>query len=261
VVLYGVGKARYLHPVAWIALLGFALGVVDLAPRAARALAGRASARAGALAAGAAALGLGGLAALRLARADFATAPAPDLAFAALALVLLAAACAALATRGPGGSFAAWLAFAVAAPVALGGMERKAELVAAVHDFDAAAGPAAQWLAEHLPAGERVAVLHRSQVIFASGLPSARVLPFSRFEAETLDALRAELARRGVRYVAYTWRRPPQTDAERFYARRRKESLAALFASGDPLPGFTRLATLPAPSRLHQPPAQIYRLD
>jgi len=264
VVLYGVGKARYLHPVAWIPLLGFALGVVDLAPRVAGALAGRESARGArltALAVGAAALAAAALAGLRLARADFATPPAADLAFAALALALLAATCVALAARASGGSVAAWLAFAACAPIVLGGMERKVEGVAAVHDFDAAAGAAAHWLARELPSGERVAVLHRSQVIFASGLPSSRVLPFSRFEAESLDALRAELAQRGVRYVAYTWRRPPQSDAERFYAHRRKESLAALFASGDPLPGFTHLATLPAPARLHQPPAQIYRLD
>ena len=263
VVLYGVGKARYLHPLAFVPLLFFSVGVVDLAPRAARALAQRGTAplRVASVAAACAAFGLAALGAIRLAAAPFAVPAAPDLLFAALAVLLLAAACAALAPRGSAGAaLAACLAFAVAAPVALGGIERKLELVAAVHDFDAAAGPAAAWIAEHLPAGERVAVLHRSQVIFASDLPSQRVVPFGRFDAETLGELRAELARRGVRYVAYTWRRPPETDAERFYARRRKEELAALFASGGPVPGFAHVATLPAAPRLRQPPAQIYRL-
>ena len=37
--------------------------------------------------------------------------------------------------------------------------------------------------------------------------------------------------------------------------------LAAFFASGAPLPGFTHLATLPGAARLEQPPAQIYRLE
>jgi hypothetical protein len=261
VVLYGVGKARYLHPVAWIPLLCFALGVVDLAARAARAAARRASGarRAAVLAAAAAGVGLAGWGIARLARADSALPLAPDLAFAGFALVSLGAVCRLAGSRG-GGPLAAWLVFGAAAPLVLGGVERKIELVGAVHDFDAAAGPAAHWLAEHLPAGERVAVLHRSQVIFASGLPSERVVPFARFEADTLEALRAELARRRVRYVAYTWRRPPQSDAERFYAGRRKEHLAAFFASGDPPEGFELLARLPAPARLRQPPAAIYRL-
>ena len=263
VVLYGVGKARYLHPVAWIPLLGFALGVAELARRAARALerlapAGRwiAAALAAVVALFACVVGL-----LRLAGAESATPRLPDFAFAVLVLALLAAACAELVPRTAGARAAACLAFALAAPVALGGVERKLALVTAVHDFDAGAAPAAAWLAEHLPPGERVAVLHRSQVIFASGLPRERVVPFSRFEAGTLEALREELAREGVRYVVYTWRRAPETDAERFYAHRRREDLAALFASGAPLPGFAHLATLPADPRLHQPPAQIYHLD
>ena len=69
------------------------------------------------------------------------------------------------------------------------------------------------------------------------------------------------MERRGVTHAVYTWRRPPESDAERFYARRRKEHLAALFASGAPLPGFVHVATLPAPARLRYPRDQIYRLD
>ena len=35
VVLYGVGKTRYVHPIAWVPLLCLAIGVLDLLPRAA----------------------------------------------------------------------------------------------------------------------------------------------------------------------------------------------------------------------------------
>ena len=126
--------------------------------------------------------------------------------------------------------------------------------------FDYAAQPAAQWLGANLGPGERVALLHRSQVIFATGLPRERVLSFSSFDAEDLPALRAEMRRRGVSHAVYTWRREARTDAERFYDRRRKVALAALFASGGPLEGFKHVATLPAPARLGQPPAQVYRL-
>ena len=80
------------------------------------------------------------------------------------------------------------------------------------------------------------------------------------FEAATAEGLRAALAREGVRYLAWTWRRPAETKAERFYAGRRNEALAAAFATGGVVPGFAHVATLPAEPRLHQAPAQIYRL-
>jgi hypothetical protein len=264
VVLYGVGKARYLHPVAWVPLLCFALGLAELVPRAARALAERASSsaqRAVCAFAGALALGVCLWRAALLARSEPALALAPDLLFAVLAVVCLAGACAALAAgRGAAGAAASLLAFAVAAPIALGGVQRKGELLAAVHDFDYPAWPAAEWLRDHLAPGERAAVLYYSQVKFAADLPAERVFSFRHFEAESLAELRAEMERRGVTHAVYSWRRPPESDAERFYARRRKEHLAAHFASGAPLPGFVHVATLPAPARLGYPPTQIYRL-
>ena len=139
-------------------------------------------------------------------------------------------------------------------------MARKRDLVAAIHDFDRAAAAAAAWVQAELPPGERVAALHYSQIKFAAPAARERVVPFHHLEAATLDELREALARAGVRYVAWTWRRAPETDAERFYAQRRKEALAAPFAAGGPVPGFVHVATLPAEPRLHQPPAQIYRL-
>ena len=265
VVLYGVGKSRYLHPVAWVPLLCFAIGVTELAPRAARALGERSSPRVQrALCALAAALALGvalGRAAL-LARGESALALAPDLLFAAFATACLAALCAALgAGRGAAGAAVALLCFAASAPIVLGGIQRKGELLSAVHDFDYPAWPAAEWLRDNLRPGERAALLPYSQVKFAANLSAERLIPFARFEADSLAELRAEMERRGVTHAVYTWRRPPESDAERFYARRRKEQLAALFASGGPLPGFVHVATLPGPARLPYPPTQIYRLD
>jgi len=264
VVLYGVGKARYVHPVAWVPLLCFAIGAAELAPRAARALAERASPGAQRVLCGAAAsLALGAVLwrAALLARSEPALGLAPDLLFAALATGCLAAAWADLVPeRSAAGAAVALLAFAASAPIVLGGVQRKGELLTAVHDFDYPAAPAGEWLREHLGPGERAAVLHYSQVRFAADLPAERVVSFRRFEAETLGELRAEMEHRGVTHAVYTWRRPPESDAERFYARRRKEHLAALFASGAPLPGFVHVATLPAPPRLAYPPTQIYRL-
>lgn|GEM_PF-2343017 len=277
VVLYGVGKSRYAHATVFVPLLFFAAGAVRLARGAAGALAPRpGAARAAALAAGLLASAALARAARRLAGEERVVAPAAELAFAAFATALLVAACAA-AVRGSAlaprravavrrrapraAAFAgALLAVALAAPVALGGLARKAELLRQVHDFDYAAWPAARWLGAHLGPGERAAVLHRSQVLFATGLPSDRVVGWSRFGALDLPSLREEMRRLGVTHAVYTWRRAPHTDAERFYDRRRRVDLAALFASGGPVEGFVHLATVPAPPRLRQPPAQVYRL-
>ena len=158
--------------------------------------AGRARARGAQLAAraaralrAAAALALGvalGRAAL-LARGESALALAPDLLFAAFATACLAALCAALgAGRGAAGAAVALLGFAVSAPIVLGGIQRKGELLSAVHDFDYPAWPAAEWLRDNLGPGERVAVLPYSQVNFAANLSAERLIPFARFEAETL---------------------------------------------------------------------------
>jgi hypothetical protein len=275
IVAFGVAKARYVHAVLWVALLCFALGAVEIARRAGRALGehsgsaaggrgplrGALAARAPVVLAGALALVLASRGALRLAREEHVAGAAPELAFAALLLALLAAAAWRIGGAAPRARAAAALvAFALAAPVALGGLERKAQLLRAVHDFDYAAWPAARWLGEHLAPGERVALLHTSQVLFATGLAPGQVVSFGRFEAETLPALLEELRRRGVTHVAYIHRRPARTDAERFYARRKRVDLAELFASGRELPGLEHLATLSAPARLRQPPAQIYRV-
>lgn len=264
VVLYGVGKARYVHAIAWVPLLGFAIGCVEISARVAaavRRLPGPTQRGAVLAAVAGFAAWLTARAAARLGRADAALATGPDLAFAAFALLLLLAVCRPRGARPDAAAGAAALmAVALAAPVALGGVERKLALLSEVHDFDRAAAAAADWVRSELPPGERILALHRSQLEFASGLPTERFVPFGRYDVETLDALRAALERDGVRYVAYTWRRPPRTRAERFYAERRNQDLAAFFASGGRLPGFEHVATLPAPPRLHQPPAQIYRL-
>jgi hypothetical protein len=262
-VLYGVGKTRYVHPIAWVPLLCLAVALVDLVPRAAvRLRAWPAAVRIGA--------DLAALLALFIAVRSFVAAMAltdtgfpfePDLAFALVALALVA-----LVLRGPllfprdPARTASIIALAIALPLALGGVARKRELLAAVHDFDRAAAAAAEWVRTELPPGERVAALHYSQIKFAAKPAADRVVPFRHFGGATTEELRASLASEGVRYLAYTWRRPPETRSERFYAERRKEALAAAFAAGGPVPGFEHVATLPAEPRLRQPPAQIYRI-
>jgi hypothetical protein len=263
VVLYGVGKTRYVHPIAWVPLLCLAVGVVELVPRAAARLRAWPAAVRGVA-------DLAALLALFLAGRSFVVAMAltetgfpfePDLALAVVALAVVAA-----VLRGPlvfprdAARTASLLALAIVLPLALGGVARKRELLAAVNDFDRAAVAAADWVRTELPPGERVAALHYSQIKFAARPAAERVVPFRHFAGATTEELRAALAREGVRYVAWTWRRPPRTRAERFYAERRKEGVAAPFAAGGPVPGFAHVATLPAEPRLRQPPAQIYRI-
>jgi hypothetical protein len=263
VVLYGVGKTRYVHPIAWVPLLCFAIGVVDLAPRVAARLDGvsrrtHLAVRLAALLAFAVATLLAFAA---LATVESGAPTAPDVLFAALIPVAWALAIETPPSLRRGtAATAAFVALALAMPLAIGGLARKRELVAAIHDFDRAAVAAAEWVRTRLPAGDRIAALHYSQIKFAAKPAADRVVPFRRFDGATTDELRAALAGEGVRYVAYTWRRPPETRSERFYAERRKEALAAAFASGGPVPGFEHVATLPAEPRLRQPPAQIYRI-
>ncbi|HVH05694.1 MAG TPA: hypothetical protein VNE71_06825 [Myxococcota bacterium] len=262
VVLYGVGKTRYVHPIAWVPLLCLAIGVVDLLPRAAarlRALPTLAPPIASILAWIAI---LGAVRAFVVAMGHTSgLAFGEDLVFALLAFATLV-----VVLNGPSffppdaANAASLLALTIVLPLVLGGVGRKLELLAAVHDFDRAAVAAADWVRTELPPGERIAALHYSQIKFAAGPARERVVPFRRFEAATAEELRAALAREGVRYLAWTWRRPAETKAERFYAGRRNEALAAAFATGEAVPGFEHVATLPAEPRLHQPPAQIYRL-
>jgi hypothetical protein len=263
VVLYGVGKARYVHPIAFVPLLCLAVGVVELAPRAAARLpASGWPFRAAYVAAVLVTIELLRYGARQLLRTESALSGWPDGLFACLCVVAagLAVGVPRRLRRTPAGA-ASVLAAGVAFALVLGGAARAREGIAAVYDFDRAAAAAAAWVQKELPPGERIAALHYSQIKFAAPAARERVVPFHRFDAATLGELRDALAREGVRYVAWTWRRAPATEAERFYAERRKEALAAPFGTGGPVPGFEHVATLPAEPRLAQPPAQIYRLE
>jgi hypothetical protein len=104
-----------------------------------------------------------------------------------------------------------------------------------------------------------VALAPVSQVLWASDLRPDQVLAWGTFAAETPADLRAEMRERDVTHAAWTWRRPAHTPSQHFYDERKKLALAEPFRDGVPVPGFELAATLPAPLRLEQPPARVYR--
>lgn len=145
-------------------------------------------------------------------------------------------------------------------PLAVGGLLRAETLYTQVRDFDLGVLAPAAWLGSHLASDERVAIVHTSQVLWVTDLRSRQVVAYATFLAESLSELRDEMRARGITHAAWTWRRPPRNSSQAFYDERKKVSLAEAFMSGESIPGFDLVATLPAPPHLGQEPARIYRL-
>jgi hypothetical protein len=145
-------------------------------------------------------------------------------------------------------------------PLALGGVLRSQALYAQVRDFDRGVLAPAEWLGTHLASDERVAIVHTSQVLWVTDLRPRQVVAYGTFAANDLAELRDEMRARRITHAAWTWRRPAQNSGQEFYDDRKNVALAEAFRSGEPVSGFELVATLPAPKRLGQPPARIYRL-
>jgi hypothetical protein len=145
-------------------------------------------------------------------------------------------------------------------PLAVGGVLRGHTLYTQVRDFDRGVLAPAAWLGSHLATHERVAILHTSQVLWATDLRADQVVAYGEFAADDAAGLPDEMRARGVTHAAWTWRRPAQNTGQAFYDDRKKVSLAETFRDGEPVDEFDLVATLPAPERLGQPPARIYRL-
>jgi hypothetical protein len=269
IVLLGIDKARYVYPVLWIPLLFFATGLVAALAAAARRLAALPAAASGLAVAGALALGVlfasDGVA--DLARAPHDVVPfAADLAYAAL-LALLAAVSLALAlAQGAAGAsalaaaatFAAGLAVAV--PLLLGGLTGRAAEQRKIRFANESVVVSAAWLAQNLAPGERAVVMHRQHYLFLTELEPERFVGFFQLDAQDAASLAAEMRARGLTHVVATWRKPVAQAIDRVYERKFKWFLVDPFARGEPVAGFERVAELPLPAHLEQPPVQIYRL-
>ena len=94
-------------------------------------------------------------------------------------------------------------------------------------------------------------------------VPTERIKGFEELVADGADpgALAAEMRRRGLSHVAYTYRARPETADQRYYWREINGDMAVLFESGAPVAGFRHVATLPIDPALQKADVQVYRLD
>ncbi len=263
VVAFGINKARYVTHTQWIPLFFWAAGISVLMRIVAQRLS-RAPAWAGwALAAGFAAIVTRTAARLAWAIADEpgAVAPAADLAL----LWGVMALCAGMLLWMPGpGTRAARAAaamgvLALATPLLGGGLVAKTKGLYKVYWANQSAAVLAPWLAEHL-GDDRAVVLAGTHIDHLVGIGSPQLIPFAAFEVEGADAFAEAMRAQGVRYAIYTYRREPDDPSEAFYWKLHHMHLAELFKTGEPVPGFEHVATLPLPEHLGRLPVQIYRL-
>lgn len=123
-----------------------------------------------------------------------------------------------------------------------------------------------RWLDEHLQPNQKALVFGSSALPIASRLTGEQLLRFGGMRAETLEELVPELCEKDVDYVVYWYRRvEPKDPSAKNYARdlyffrRYKVYLADPFQSGEDVPGFEHLETLPLPDFMDKPPVQVYR--
>jgi len=266
IVVFGINKARYVYPTEWIWLFFFAAGALWAAERIARRVA---SSSGGAL--GQAALAGGaGLLALAIYRwvprllAEEPSLPvAADLAFGALCVATAATwGALVLPRRGAAAERAVGLALAaVLVPLIGGGLQGKRSEAYKVRYASYGSVVAAEWLATHLDPGERALTLGRSHVLHLTGFEPRRIVHFGSLDAERLEDLAPEMARRGIGYALYTWRKPLQTPSDGYYHGKLKAFLAEELRAGGKIPGLEHVTTLPLPAELGRDPVQVYRLS
>jgi hypothetical protein len=264
IVIFGINKARYVYPTAWIPIFFFCLGGLRLLDAGARALA-----RAPAAAALAAALLAGGLGlfwarrfAIRIAALPAAQPPWLDVAFAAFLLALVAGLLAALAPRRGKPAFAACALalLGLLVPQIGGGIHAKRKEFFKIHYNNWGSWVAGQWLETHLRPGEQAVAVSSNHVLHGTSLSEDRVISYSGLRAHTVEELAREMRDRRIRYALYTWRKTPETPSDEYYDEKMKAHLGAAFRSGGPVPGFEHVATLELPEELQRDPVQVYRL-
>jgi hypothetical protein len=256
VVVFGVPKARYAHPLVWLPALLWALGVRRLLDWTAARLP---SSMQRPLAVAGVVLALGATAAgLRVMAAK------PHLiAFgwdAGLALGLLAIGAAGIGlgarrTRAP-----ATLVLIALALLVTAGVARKQTALADVHHANHGSALLADWLVRNLPEGEGVVVLNVGAVLYRSGLPEDRVRNFSVLKADSVEELAAAMRAEHLTHVAWTWRPESDSRSAAYYDQRKNVALARSFEAGSVVRGFEHVATLTVPPAARQGDVQVYRL-
>jgi hypothetical protein len=264
IAVFGVNKARYVHPSVWVVLLFFSLGLVRLVERAHARLAPRlAPGAARALAAGGAALLAAGAAAgiAYLRGTPGVAPPALDLAFAALCIALAAVALRPEPREPRALGVGLWLAaLALAATVLLVGTARRRMELAEIHDANYASVVLADWLRAELRPDERIVVLSRSHLLHLGGVSPRQLTSFEKTGAETIEALAAWMRDHGFTHVAYTYRKPVHNPAAGYYHRALRAFVADPFREGGEVPGFEHVATLRVPPHVEEADVQVYRL-
>jgi hypothetical protein len=264
IVVFGINKARYVYPSAWIPIFFFSLGALRLQGIGARLLA-----RAPAPLAAATAVLAGGLAlfsarrfALRIAALPAAQPAWLDLAFAVFCLALLVGLLASLAPRRGRLAFAAsgLALLALLVPQIGGGLHAKRKEFFKIYYNNWSSWLAGEWLEKHLAAGELAVAVSPSHVVHGTALAENRVLGYSGMRAETTEDLAREMRDRHVRYAVYTWRKTPDTPSDEYYRKKMKAYLGEAFRGGAPVPGFEHVATLALPPELGRDPVQVYEL-
>ncbi|MDH3687023.1 MAG: hypothetical protein OEP95_12395, partial [Myxococcales bacterium] len=107
---------------------------------------------------------------------------------------------------------------------------------------------------------ERALTLGRSHVLHLTGFEPRQIVHFGSLEAERPEDLAPEMARRGIDYALYTWRKPLQTPSDGYYHDKLKAFLAEELRAGGEVSGLEHVATLPLPPELGRDPVQVYRL-
>ena len=262
IVLFGINKARYVLPTQWIWLLFFTIGAFALRDAIVARL--QAPWQGAVLAALATAAGTV-LALFWWAR--FAAAPGiglPSGVEPAYAIALLAAI--AIGARvGIGDAAARWAGtigiVALCVPMVLGGGLAKQRSIAKVYWSNHASVALADWFDEHLAPSDRVVLLPRSQLLHLRDIPRCQLAVFSDFDAEDPAALASALEEAGVTLAVFTDRGRVSNPSQEHYYRIKRVALAEWFRSGEPVPGFEHLATLPLPAEAQRDPVQIYRRE
>lgn len=257
VVVFGVPKARYAAPVAWIPVLFWVWGAFRLCEVAAP----RLSQRTVTLIGTAGALGLLGVLIADLGAMHqrpsmlwFPVAATWSLTLVALAAVPLLAD----SQRIP--RPLGLVALACAALLVTTSIARVQTSLRNVRYANYGSWQLAEWARGGLEPTDAIVVLNVGAFKHLTGLPNERVRNFAVSGADSPAELAAYMRSHGITHVGFAWRRAPESSSAHYYHRRKNVDLAREFANGAPVEQFEYVTRLEAPASLDQGDAHVYRV-
>ncbi len=265
-VAFGVNRERYVYPVRWIPPLYLGLFASVFLTTATMQLKPNWSALRGRLLAAFCALAAMGFGAYALSKLIAARGVAPQWAYLALPLVLVAAGAiyAGLMIPKPArAGLALGLALAaVIAPQVSRGVAAHARESCARKYENYGSYLTGRWLREHLRANERALVPNHLITARSADIPRERVLGLLDLKAEDLPGLRAEMEKNGITYLVYQHYHMPEKTDPRYplFVRRNRPELLKHFRKGRPVSGFEHVETLKLPPEARSADVQVYRL-